>query len=176
MSVNGPLYGPDGSAASHGAHAGPASVTPLSQIPERAIHAQPFQPYTYPQGPGYYPAAYPPGAMYYPAPPAEYPPFNPAGGPPAAGMPAYPQSQPGPYMVPASGPSGEPPTQTGTVAHEAGGMVYYYDASQMYPNGSFPMHAPGPGGVVGMGGMMTPPGPTYYYPSPQAGGMYYAAQ
>ncbi|KAJ5886387.1 uncharacterized protein N7473_009061 [Penicillium subrubescens] len=153
-----------------------ASGTPLSQIPERAIHAQPFQPYGY-QPPGYYPG-YPPGAMYYPGSGPEYPPYNGPMGP-GVSMPNFPPSQqPMPYVVTQS--SGEQPSQPGTVAHESGGTVYFYDANQMYPGGNYGGQGPGqgPGGVVGMGGMMTPPGTTYYYPQPPGagGGMYYGPQ
>ncbi|KAI9928036.1 hypothetical protein MW887_002888 [Aspergillus wentii] len=152
------------------------SVTPLSHIPERVIHAQPFQPYNFQQPPGFYPAAYPPGAMYYPVSGNEFPPYNASGGPGASVPPFPPPSQQVPYMMPAPHASSaeQQSSQPNTVAHEAGGTVYYYDAAQMYPNQSFPMPAPGPGGVVGMGGMMTPPGTTYYYP--QAQGVYYASQ
>ncbi|KAM5437003.1 hypothetical protein MferCBS31731_005658 [Microsporum ferrugineum] len=138
----------------HMSHPPPTSATPLSQIPERAIHAAPFQPIPYQQPqmaaqPGqqaYYGQPYPAGPMYAvpPAPGTEYP-YTPGG----------------------AGPAGP-----GTVAHESNGTVYYYDASQMTAPGSSSgasvggqPPAPSQGqGVVGMGGMMTPPGPTYYYP------------
>jgi hypothetical protein len=150
------------------------SGTPLSQIPERAIHAQPFQPYGY-QPPGYYPG-YPPGAMYYPGSGPEYAPYSGPMGP-GVSMPNFPPSQqPMPYVVPSSS-SGEQSSQPGTVAHESGGTVYFYDANQMYPGANYGGQGPGqgPGGVVGMGGMMTPPGTTYFYPQPPGtgGGMYY---
>ncbi|KAJ5819712.1 hypothetical protein N7474_005303 [Penicillium riverlandense] len=150
------------------------SVTPLSQIPERAIHAQPFQPYTYQQG--FYPPAYGPGAAFYPPSGSEY---NPAyNGPvgPGASVPSFPPGQPPmPYAVPPS--SGEQPSQPGTVAHESGGTVYFYDANQMYSSPQYGAPSSGPGGVVGMGGMMTPPGTTYYYPQPPGGGgVYYGPQ
>ena len=70
--------------------------------------------------------------------------------------------------------STEQPPQPGTVAHEAGGTVYYYDTNQMYPSASFPVPPPGAGGMVGMGGMMTPPDTAYYYPQPP-GGVYYGS-
>lgn len=139
-------------------HPPQASATPLSQIPEQAIHAAPFQPVPYPQQPGYYPATgYPPGPAAYPMTSAEYPVYN-------TSAPVFvPQGQgQGQQMqYPMSGPAGEQGSQTGTVAHESNGTVYFYDTSQ-YSNAPYP--APSQGGVVGMGGMMTPPGPTYYYP------------
>lgn len=150
-----------------------SSVTPLSHIPERAIHAQPFQPYGFQPIPPYYPAAYPPGGAYYPGSGPEYPAYN-------AGVPPYGSGQV-PYVVAGAPPSTEQTSQSGTVAHEAGGTVYFYDAMQMYPGSPYGVPgtgAPGPGGVMGMGGMMTPPGAAYYYPPPQGpqGGVYYPAQ
>ncbi|EFR02677.1 hypothetical protein MGYG_05674 [Nannizzia gypsea CBS 118893] len=165
-----------------------SSATPLSQIPERAIHAAPFQPVPYhhqqqqhpggQQQPAYYGQPYPPpppphhhAHHQYAAPPAtgtEYP-YTPGGAPPPAA---------------AAGPAGP-----GTVAHESNGTVYYYDASQVTAApgsssgtitttaGASSTSAPPAGGVLGMGGMMTPPGPTaYYYPHPphvQNGPIYY---
>ncbi|KAJ5114631.1 hypothetical protein NUU61_000390 [Penicillium alfredii] len=137
--VNGPGHDPT-------AHGPPsqASVTPLSQIPERAIHAQPFQPYNY-QQPGFYPPAYP-GAMYYPASGPDYSAYNgPVG--PGTSVASFPQGQqPMPYAS-----SGEQPSQPGTVAHESGGTVYFYDANQMYSNPSVGAGA-GPGVLWGWGG------------------------
>lgn len=156
MPVNGAAYPPD---------APPSSHTPFSHIPERAIHAQPFQPYDYTQPQAFYPPPYGTQGVYYPVSGTEYPPYSAAMGPGASAPPYAPPGQQVPYMMPA------PPTSTTeqssqTVAHEADGMVYYYDASQMYPNAYAMPVPPGPGGVVGMGGMMTPPGTTYYYPQP----------
>ncbi|KAJ5798174.1 uncharacterized protein N7503_007470 [Penicillium pulvis] len=151
-----------------------SSATPLSQIPERAIHAPAFQPYpSYPQ-PGFYPSYYP-GGMYYPGSGPEYPTYSGPMGP-GASVPNFP---PGQQPIPnqASGSSREQPSQPGTVAHESGGTVYFYDANQMYPTSNYgaPGSGLGSGGVVGMGGMMTPPGTGYYFPQPPpgAGGLYY---
>ena len=184
--ANGAAYPPD---ASGPPPPPPLSThTPLSHIPERAIHAQPFQPYDYPQQQqppqqqnqqqAFYPPTYPPGNMYYPVSGSEFPAYNATMGPgPSVPAPFPPSSgQQVPYMMPAPPASmaEQQPSQTGTVAHEAGGTVYFYDASQMYQNPyAAPAPAPpGPGGVVGMGGMMTPPGTGYYYP-PAPGGVYY---
>lgn len=147
------------------AHGPPSqpSATPLSQIPERAIHAPPFQPYNYHQ-PGFYPPSYPSG-MYYPPSGPDYAGYNgPVG--PGASVPNFPGQQAMPYLA------GEQPPPPGTVAHESGGTVYFYDANNMYGGPApGPGSGSGPGGVVGMGGMMTPPGTTFYYP--QQSGQYY---
>ncbi|KAJ5692118.1 hypothetical protein N7462_001541 [Penicillium macrosclerotiorum] len=155
------------------------SGTPLSQIPERAIHAQPFQPFGYPPQPAFYPGYAPGATMYYPAQGPEFASYNGPMGP-GASMPNFP---PGQQSVPYAGPSssGEQPSQPGMVAHESGGTVYFYDANQMYSNPTFGVPGggpgPGPGGVVGMGGMMTPPGTAYYYAQPSGGGgVYYGPQ
>ncbi|KLJ08363.1 hypothetical protein EMPG_16209 [Blastomyces silverae] len=166
-------------------HVSQASATPLSQIPERAIHAQPFQPYPYQQPQPYYTeAGYQPAPVFYPATNPEYPTYNAPVQP--VHPPAYgPQGQQMPYSMPPPQPpaSDLAQTQAGTVAHESNGTVYYYDTSQMagptYPQqqtaaySAPPQRAP-QGGVVGMGGMMTPPGTTYYYSQPQNGPVYYA--
>ncbi|KAJ5930714.1 hypothetical protein N7466_006207 [Penicillium verhagenii] len=150
-----------------------SSATPLSQIPERAIHAPAFQPFNvYPQ-PGFYPNYYP-GGMYYPNSGPEYPIYNGPMGPGAS----VPNFAPGPQPIhhQAPGPSREQQSQPGMVAHESGGTVYFYDPNQMYttPNYGAPGPGLGSGGVVGMGGMMTPPGTGYYFPQPPgAGGVYY---
>ncbi|KAJ5119607.1 hypothetical protein N7448_010276 [Penicillium atrosanguineum] len=143
-----------------------ASGTPLSQIPERAIHAQPFQPYGYPQQPGFYPS-YQPGNMYYGNSGPEYPAYN---GPMGPGT-SVPNFNPGQQAMPYAG---EQPSQADTVAHESGGTVYFYQPGQVYPNPNYGATGSGAGGVVGMGGMMTPPSHTYYYQQPPgAGGVYY---
>jgi hypothetical protein len=150
-----PVHGPlENEMTAHGPPSQP-SATPLSQIPERAIHAAPFQPYTY-QQPGYYPPSYPPGGMYYPNSGPEFTGYNgPVG--PGASVPNFPGQQAMPYTA------GDRTSQPGTVAHESGGTVYFYDANNMYGG---PGSGSGPGGVVGMGGMMTPPGTTFYYQQP----------
>jgi len=145
-----------------------ASGTPLSQIPERAIHAPSFQPVTYP---GYY-QNYNPGPMYYNG--HEYPTFNGPMGP-GASMPHLPPGQPPamPYHH-HSASSGDHSAHPGMV--ESGGTVYFYNPSQMYSNPNFGVPGAFTGGVVGVGGMMTPPGPGFYYPQPQGPGAYYGPQ
>ena len=168
---SGPVYGEDPASfhphSRHPSHPSQPSATPLSQIPEGAIHAQPFQPY--PMGPGFASAPYQSGPMYYPPPGGDFPGFSPANAPPFV-----PQSNV-PFMVPAAPPTAPPNDnnsgQGQMVAHESNGMVYYYDASQVQsaPNYGYP--AAPPGGVVGMGGMMTPPG-GYYFSAPPTGVFY----
>ena len=100
--------------------------TPLSQIPERAIHAQPFQPYPFQQAAAFYPQQYPTPIYYYPPP-------GPAMGPQSVTAPSFVPGQQYSYVVPAAQPPAptEATTQAGTVAHESNGMVYYYDSSQL---------------------------------------------
>ena len=154
----------------HPSHPSQASGgTPLPQIPERAIHAQPFQPYAFQQAPGFYPPHYLPPVYFYPPP-------DQAGGASSAAAPAFVPGQPYHYAIPLTSvppppPPAEPTTQAGTVAHESNGMVYYYDSAQLpapaettphYPQAGYAV--PPPGGVIGMGGMMTPP--IFYAPPP----------
>ncbi|KAH8670927.1 CASC3/Barentsz eIF4AIII binding-domain-containing protein [Xylariales sp. PMI_506] len=141
----------------------PTTGTPLSQIPERAIHAAPFQPTHFSQQQGYY-SSYqmmqPQQGYYYP-PPAPY--ANAASSYSAQQGQAQPdanQSAPG----------------TNLVAQEVNGMVYYYDASQLsqmptYPTYSAPQTYSGTNGVMNMNGMVTPSPDGYYYPQP--GTVYY---
>lgn len=163
--VPGPVPGPGQDPTARGPPS-QASGTPLSQIPERAIHAQPFQPYSYPQQPVFYPG-YPAGGMYYPSSGPEYPAYNGPMGPGASVPNFNPSQQAMPY-------AGEQSSQADTVAHESGGTTYFYSSGQGYSNPNYGT-GPGAGGVVGMGGMMTPPGATYYYGQqpPGPGGVYY---
>ena len=173
----------------------PQAGTPLSGIPEQAIHAPTFQPPPFGQ-PQYYPP-YAPGQSYY------YPPQAPNGYPQ---MPMYMAPPPQGYVMPPQqsampppqpAPEQEPPastsehrhqqSQSGMVAHESNGMVFYVPASeaqqseQYQPAESFvPSYA--------MPGLLPPtPAPenqmAYYYPSmPHRGmqdvgtAMYYPSQ
>lgn len=156
--------------------------TPLSQIPERAIHAQPFQPNPYQQQQqpqNYYSQSYqmpPPQGYYY--------------------QQSFNQSAPAPYVPPPQQqqpPYQQPSQQTDTanqaipqnlVAQEVNGMVYYYDAAQIPAVATFPASFQQPpsypmpqvGGVVGMGGMMTPSPDGFYYPQPATQGVVYYPQ
>ena len=91
-----------------------------------------------------------------------------------AGPMQVPQGQPMPYPI--AGPGTEQATESGTVAHESNGMVYYFDASQ-YGNGQYPnapYGAPQAGGQAGMGEAMPPPAPYYYTPYYGGSNPYYA--
>lgn len=157
-------------------HAGVTGGTPLSQIPERAIYAQPFQPY--PMFPhGYFPIQFHPGATFFPAPGMDTAMFNGA----------MPTSVLAPNFVPGVAPGSaaqaapqqpaDSSSQPNTLAHESNGMVYYYDPSLFPPVPQGPMTPygmPPGGGVVGMGGMMTPPAHFYYPQAPN--GMFYNPQ
>lgn len=142
---------------------GASTGTPLSNIPERAVHAQPFQPV-----PAFYPQQYPAQGYYYGGQAPQYP-----------QMPAYAQPVQSGY-APAEGStaagagmlSDMNQAQPGTVAYETNGMVYYQDAAPMpqYPQQDGYYQAP----VFGMGGMMTPgPEGNYYYPQVGTGPVYY---
>jgi hypothetical protein len=160
--------------------------TPLSQIPERAIHAQPFQPnpYQQQQTQNFYPQPYqvmqPPQGYYYPQS------FNqsmaPSGGAPPF-VPSQPQQQQqGSFHQPGQQ-SDNAASQQGVqnlVAQEVNGMVYYYDATQIPAVATFPSYQQPQsypmqqvGGV--MGGMlpMTPSPDGFYYPQPAQGVVYY---
>ncbi|RWA04487.1 hypothetical protein EKO27_g10621 [Xylaria grammica] len=144
--------------------------TPLSQIPERAIHAAPFQPNQFSQQ-GFYPTYQmipPQQGYYYPA--APYPGTIPPG--PTAFVPG---SQPGqqPQSEIGSGqPTGQNSQNPNLVAQEVNGMVYYYDASQLPPIApyTYPASQGYPMPNVGINGMVTPSPDGYYYPTP---GVYY---
>jgi len=169
--IAGPAFPAEYPHSRHPSHPSQASAgTPLSQIPDRAVHAQPFQPYPY-QYPNFYPQQLPPPMFYYP-PPVQVP------GAPSAVAPAFVPGQQYHYPIPLAPvpppqPQTEPTTQGGMVAQEINGMVYYHDPSQVaartenpapYPPPGYGM--PPPGGIIGMGGMMTPP--VYYPPPPPA--------
>ncbi|KAI0870330.1 CASC3/Barentsz eIF4AIII binding-domain-containing protein [Hypoxylon argillaceum] len=133
--------------------------TPLSQIPERAIHAAPFQPnHQFPQQ-GYY-APYqmmPPQPGYYYTPPY-------ANTIPPGVTAFHPGSQLGQQPPAEAGnaqPTGLNSQNSGLVAQEANGMVYYYEASQLAPMTSYGYPAsqayPMP---------VAPNSDGYYYPTP----------
>ncbi|KAI2473295.1 CASC3/Barentsz eIF4AIII binding-domain-containing protein [Annulohypoxylon bovei var. microspora] len=146
--------------------------TPLSQIPERAIHAAPFQPNQFAQQNYYQPyqMMQPQQGYYYPS--APYP----GSLPPSAATPTF---VPGTQQseTPTSQPNGQNNPNPNLVAQEVNGMVYYYDASQLPPMATYPYPAPQgypmSGGVVGMNGMVTPSPDGYYYPPSGPGVVYY---
>lgn len=151
------LHDPNSMLALHSRNASYPSQTstgtPLSQIPERAIHAQPFQPHTQqpsytqvaPQG--YYPQTYalvpaqgyyyPPQQPYNPSPAA--PSFIPQQQQTSSYPPAPPHQAPAPAPAPASAPTPEQTqSMANLVAQEVNGMVYYYDATQIPAVATFP--------------------------------------
>ncbi|KAI0885683.1 CASC3/Barentsz eIF4AIII binding-domain-containing protein [Annulohypoxylon maeteangense] len=151
--------------------------TPLSQIPERAIHAAPFQPNQFPQQNYYQPyqMMQPQQGYYYPSGP--YPgSLPPSGAAPNFIQGTQQQGQPQ-GETPTSQPNGQGNPSSNLVAQEVNGMVYYYDASQLPPMATYPYPAPQgypmPGGVVGMNGMVTPTPDGYYYPPSGPGVVYY---
>ena len=160
----------------HPSHPSQPSGTPLSHIPERAIYAPTFQPYSYAQPPNYFAAPYPPATVFYPPMGTDMSVYDGAAPPTVMAPPFVPGA---PYVL--APPQPPPPptdstTQTGMVAHESNGMVYYYDPAQLQqatPSGvPSPYTAAPTGGVVGMGGMMTPPAQYYYPPAPN--GVYFS--
>ncbi|KAI9813592.1 MAG: hypothetical protein M1827_003661 [Pycnora praestabilis] len=160
-----PTYNPHSRNPSYPSQA--SGGTPLSQIPERAIHAQPFQPHPYQQPQGYYPQQYPAQGAYYYAPP-----YAPSLVSSAVAAPIFvPSPQQNSYIVPAAA-NAPPKGQVGTVAHESNGMVYYYDSSQLYADTGNTAVAGLPS--VGYGMPITPsPDPGFYYPQAPQTGMYY---
>lgn len=158
-------------------HSYPSQVstgTPLSNIPERAIHAPAFQPYAQP---GFPPQAFVPQGYYYPPAGAQPPYMAPAGMVPmfvpGAQQPGYvmPVTAP-PVAAPPVAPAGPP----NMVAYESNGMTYYVDSASLYPPAPPPPAEgyPAPSfAVPGMGGMMTPgPDGAYYYPQGIQGAYY----
>ncbi|KAI0995615.1 hypothetical protein K3495_g12565 [Podosphaera aphanis] len=150
--------------------------TSLPQIPERAIHAQPFQPNPYqPPQPIY---SQPIQVMhhyqgYY------YTPNLNSGIPPLASASPYtpiiPQS-PHPIPLTQLHRSDNVTPQAGVqslVAQEVNGMVYYYDAAHIPAIASFstyqPSHPVQQVGMAGIGGALNPnPSDGFYYaPAPQ---------
>lgn len=160
LPANGHAYPPDPTLYPHSRHPSHPSQggTPLSQIPERAVHAPPFQPYpSYPPAPVFYPQPYPAPMYYYPPPPPNLA--------PAVTAPVFVPGQPYPYEGGAAPPL--PPSEStapSTVAHESNGMVYYYDSSQMTTGPDHPPAFP-PVAYMAPHGYMIPPPPAYY-PTP----------
>ncbi|RYP35095.1 hypothetical protein DL767_004000 [Monosporascus sp. MG133] len=149
--------------------------TPLSQIPERAIHAAPFQPQPaqYTQQTYYppYQMGLAPHAYYYPQP--GYPgTIAPSAAAPAF-VPGVQQGQPQSESS-ANQPGGQAQPGSNLVAQEVNGMVYYYDASQLAPVSTYPPYSPPQGYPMagGMNGMVTSPD-GYYYPPSGPGVVYY---
>jgi hypothetical protein len=149
--------------------------TPLSQIPERAIHAQPFQPNSFQQQQGFYPQQ-----QYQMIPPQQgfyYPPqYNSGMAPQAPPFVSAPPQQNSFAAAPAQPDASQQGGQANLVAQEVNGMVYYYDASQIPAVATFPAYPPSqpyPMQQVNMGGMMTPSPDGFFYPQAPQGVVYY---
>lgn len=156
-------FQPDPSQYLHSRHLSHPSQagTPLQHISENAIHAQPFQPFPYPQQQGFYPQPYAPPLYYYPPAPQ-------SGEPPAAAAATFVPGQQYFYPVPMAAAPQPPGPETNarnqTVAHESGGMVYYYNSADLARNTETQAAYPAPtygAPPLGMGDMMP------YYPQPQ---------
>jgi hypothetical protein len=118
----------------------PQAGTPLSGIPEQAVHAQSFQPPPYGQPPFYPPYGPQQGYYYSPPGPNGYGPMPPMYMmPPPQGYMLPPPGQP--MSAPPRPPSGKPPSasgeqqqpptsQSGMLAHESNGTVFYLPASE----------------------------------------------
>ncbi|KAF2193484.1 hypothetical protein K469DRAFT_550246 [Zopfia rhizophila CBS 207.26] len=155
--------------------------TPLSNIPERAIHAPAFQPQPFTQ-PGFQPQQFVQPGYYYPQP---QPPQTGSQPPPQFVPGMVPMFQQPGYVVPMAQPVSAPGGGNGggnMVAYEQNGMTYYVDPSQFPGMGmgmGVGMGTEGYAGqsfaVPGMGGMMTPSpeGAAYYYPQQ---GVFYQTQ
>ncbi|KAH7083110.1 CASC3/Barentsz eIF4AIII binding-domain-containing protein [Paraphoma chrysanthemicola] len=148
--------------------------TPLSNIPERAIHAPAFQPY---QQAGFQPQPFVPQNYYYPPAGAQPQYMAPTGMVPMFVPGAQ---QPGYVMPVAAPPVTAPPPAAGPpnmVAYESNGMTFYVDSNQLYQPPAMEGYAPPSFAVPGMGGMMTPgPDGSYYYPQQMQSAGYYPAQ
>ncbi|KAI6248572.1 hypothetical protein HI914_03687 [Erysiphe necator] len=144
--------------------------TPLSRIPERAIHAQAFQPNIY-QSQQIYLQPYqavPQNHSYF-CPPT----YNSTLSQPS-NVPAYiqiPPQQSQPLPIPHTSQTENPHSQTGIqslIAQEINGMVYYYDAAQIPAIAAYPAYPQPPSypiqqsGFVGME-MIGPNLDGYYY-------------
>lgn len=139
--------------------------TPLSHIPERAIHAQPFQPPSQSYGQSYYGQYSQPGYYYQP-------------------VPMY-MAQGTPRQVAAQPASSEQDNaaQASMMAHESNGMVYYIDPSQMQSYSQQGGYT-GQEGYMGTGQGYTMPGMVnasgdgsgWYYPAVSTGTMFYPQQ
>ncbi|KAI1112362.1 CASC3/Barentsz eIF4AIII binding-domain-containing protein [Nemania sp. NC0429] len=164
-------FGPDAHARHPSYPSQHSTGTPLSQIPERAIHAAPFQPNHQFSQQGYYPPyqMIPPQPSYY-YPPSPYPS---AMAPSATTF--VPNSQPvqqPPAEVGGAQSTGPASQNSSLVAQEVNGMVYYYDASQLAPMAPY-AYSPSQGypmSNIGINGMVAPGSDGYYYSTP---GVYY---
>jgi hypothetical protein len=149
--------------------------TPLSNIPERAIHAPAFQPFQ----PGYQPQPFVPQGYYYP-PNGPQPQYMPPAGMVPMFVPGAQQPYPMPAPPPAPAVAPPPPAAAGPpnmVAYESNGMTYYVDSNQLPYAPPAENYAQPSYTVPGMGGMMTPgPDGAYYYPQQMQPAAFYPQQ
>lgn len=166
--------------ASHNSHSSQHGArTPSSYGPDGGVHATPFQPAAYGQQPYYNQQQYQGQQSYYYPPGYAHPNMNSPGGS-GAYTTAGSAAMAGGYS--AQGHHAHHGSQGGSananlVAQEVNGMVYYYDAAQIPPTGSYPSYSnqgyqPG---TLAMQGMMTPSPDAFYY-SQQAPNMAYYPQ
>jgi len=140
------------------------SGTPLSNMADRVLHAQPFQPSGM-QQPQYYHPVYPMQNYYY------YPQAGPSADAYASSLSGWNASNPLGAPTPAT--VTENPMSaaaSNTYAHESNGMVYYYDPTQVIGNvepANFDM-APGFSQIPGQDGYMYNQAgqAMLYYPAP----------
>ncbi|POS83923.1 hypothetical protein EPUL_004118 [Erysiphe pulchra] len=150
--------------------------TPLSRIPERAIHAQAFQPNPYQTQQQFYLHPYqvmPQHHSYY-CPPT----YNSTLSTPN-NVPAYiqvPPQQSQHLPLPQTSQAENPPPQAGIqslISQEINGMVYYYDPAQIPAIATYPAYQHHPSypiqqvGNVGIGVMAPNPEGYYYANTPQ---------
>ena len=165
MQIQPAVYQPEVAQYPHSRHPSHPSQhgTPLQQIPETAVHAQPFQPYPYQHAQGFYPQHFAPPVYYYPQ---QHAPLPSAAAPPF--MPGQPFFYP-PQVPPVQQSAPEDASaQSQTVPYETGGMVYYYNPAELAQGAESSQQYPPTGYVpppVGMGGILTPP--ISYYPQQQ---------
>ncbi|KAF7197851.1 hypothetical protein HII31_00940 [Pseudocercospora fuligena] len=172
----------------------PQGGTPLSGIPEQAMQAPNFQPPMMPYAPGpYYPPYsqqqnyyYPPGpGVYPPMPMYAPPPQNYMMSPPGQSM-APPQQQATPQQQAAQPASSDPQqetsqSQSGMVAHESNGMVFYMPASEAQQQSQGENYQPAESFVpsYAMPGLPPPtpaPEAPYFYPQQMPMASYYSGQ
>lgn len=170
----------------------PQAGTPLSGIPEQAMHAQPFQPpMPYGQSPFYAPQVYPPQPQqqhYYYSPPTAPDAYAPMpmymSGPPQS----YPMMPPPAQHLPPPQPelpaseqqeSQQGGGQSGMMAHESNGMVFYVPRSEVQEQDAGQQNYQPAESFVPSYAMPGLPPPTpapeasagYYYPAPQMQGV-----
>ncbi|KXT15173.1 hypothetical protein AC579_3923 [Pseudocercospora musae] len=172
----------------------PQGGTPLSGIPEQAVQAPSFQPPMMPYAPGPYYTPYSQQQnYYYPSGPGVYPPMPMYAPPPQNYMMspsgqsmAPPQQQATPHQQAPQSASSEAQqetsqSQSGMVAHESNGMVFYMPASEAQQQSQGENYQPAESFVpsYAMPGLPPPtpaPEAPYFYPQQMPIASYYSAQ